>query len=89
MLIREDSHGLYIRSRWHTAAEPNHPCYRPGTFNGHSHAVDTSAGNLKAGDNPKTYHVSGAPFIKITCDDGTVLYWGSYGRTEGDYPITT
>lgn len=84
MLVREDKHGLYIRSRW-WLADRDSPAYRPGNFPYHSHALNTTAAGLKAGDNPKTAHVDGAPFIRITLDDGTEVYWGSYQRTEGDF----
>jgi hypothetical protein len=85
MLIREDKHGLYIRSRWWTSSERNHPAYRPGHFSGYSHAWNTTDAGLQAGDNPKTAHVNGAPFIRITLEDGTKVYWGSCGRQEGDF----
>lgn len=87
MLVRKDKHGLYIRSRWYSKrlGETDHPAYRPGEFRGHSHAWDTCSGGLSEGDKPKTSHVSGAPFIKITLDSGRVIYWGSDGREEGDY----
>lgn len=83
MKIRSDKHGLYIRSRWHSI-DKTEPAYRPGFFNGHSHAWDTSQAELKEGDNPPTSHVSGAPFIRIKLKD-KVVYWGSHNRQEGDF----
>ena len=84
MLIREDKYGLYIRGRDVNVKESP---YRPGDFRGHSHAWNTTDAGLKAGDKPKTSHVNGAPFIKITLDDGTFAYWGSWQRTEGDFDV--
>lgn len=78
MKIREDEHGLYIKS----ADGGAH--YRPGYFSGYSHAYDTSDGGLSAGDNPKARRVARTPFIKIMLDDKT-LYWGRYDRKEGDF----
>jgi hypothetical protein len=88
MLIRKDKHGLYIRSRWYSKrlGLTDDPAYRPGYFSGHSHAWDTSSTGLNEGDKPKTSHVNGAPFIKITRADGSVAYWGSSGRDLGDFP---
>lgn len=88
MKIRKDCHGLYIRSRWYSKrlGSSNDPAYRPGDFPSHSHAWNTTDAGLKEGDNLKTAHVNGAPFIRITMLDGNKVYWGSYGRTEGDYP---
>jgi hypothetical protein len=81
MLIREDSNGLYIRS----ALGKDHLPYRPGHFRGHSHAWDTTGAGLQVGDNPKTSHVAGAPFTRIRLPDGKTVYWGSWGRDEGDF----
>lgn len=91
MKIRKDQHGLYIRSRWYSKklGETDHPAYRPGTFSGHSHAWDTTDAGLQEGDNPKTAHVNGAPFIRIKLDNDNVAYWGSYGRTQGDFAEET
>jgi hypothetical protein len=88
MKIRKDKHGLYIRSRWYSKklGSINDPAYRPGTFSGYSHAWNTNDAGLKEGDNPKTAHVNGEPFVRITMLDGSKVYWGSYGRIEGDYP---
>lgn len=87
MKIRKDQHGLYIRSRWYSVKleETHHPAYRPGTFNGHSHAWNTTDAGLKEGDTPKTSHVNGAPFVRISLPNGEVAYWGSYNRAEGDF----
>lgn len=85
MMIREDKHGLYIRSRWHSY-DKEATAYRPGDFPGHSHVWDTTDAGLKPGDKPHTVHVSGAPFVRITLADGREVYWGSYRRTEGDFP---
>lgn len=78
MKIRRDSRGLYIRGRGEQA-------YRPGDFVGYSHAWNTTDARLNDGDNPKTSHVTGEPFVRITLADGSKVYWGSYGRTEGDF----
>ncbi len=78
MKIRRDSHGLYIRNREEHA-------YRPGDFIGYSHAWNTTDAGLNDGDDPKTSYVSGTPFVRITLDDGSKVYWGSYDRTEGDF----
>lgn len=86
MLIRKDKHGLYIRGR-NGPGEAHKDPYRPGEFRGHSHAWNTTEAGLKEGDNPKTSHVNGAPFIKITLDDGTFAYWGSWQRAEGDFDV--
>lgn len=83
MKIRKDAHGLYIRSRWYSVNKTS-PAYRPGDFPGHSHAWDTTDAGLKNGDNIKTTHVAGAPFVRITLPNGSKVYWGSSGRTEGD-----
>lgn len=84
MKIRKDKHGLYIRGRGYSlkkgAAE-----YRPGEFVGYSHAWNTTDAGLVEGDNPKTAHVIGEPFIRIAMPDGSKVYWGSYGRTQGDF----
>lgn len=84
MKIRKDKHGLYIRGRYFSI-DKNDPAYRPGDFSGHSHAWNTTDAGLKDGDNPKSAHVNGAPFVRITMPDGSKVYWGSYGRTEGDF----
>jgi hypothetical protein len=84
MKIRQDSHGLYIRSRWYIAHKDS-PAYRPGDFPDYSHSWNTTDAGLNAGDNPKTAHVDGEPFIRITLSDGTTVYWGSYNRTQGDF----
>lgn len=84
MKIRKDRHGLYIRGRFYSVDKTD-IAYRPGTFPGHSHAWNTSDAGLKAGDNPKSAHVNGEPFVRITMPDGSTVYWGSYGRTEGDF----
>jgi hypothetical protein len=84
MKIRKDKNGLYIRSRWYIV-DKNSPAYRPGHFLGYSHAWDTTDAKLQEGDNPKTTHVAGEPFVRITMADGNKVYWGSYNRTEGDY----
>lgn len=84
MLIREDNHGPYIRSRWYSH-DRTAPAYRPGNFPGHSHTWNTTDAGLKAGDKPKTKHVAGSPFVRIILADGSEAYWGSYGRHEGDY----
>jgi hypothetical protein len=81
MLIRSDKQGLYIRSRGGKSETP----YRPGNFVGHSHAHDTTEAGLKAGDNPRTVHVSGAPFVRIHLPNGRIALWGSYGREAGDF----
>lgn len=87
MKIRKDKHGLYIRSRWYSKQfnETHHPSYRPGTFRGYSHAWNTTDAGLKEGNNPKTKHVNGEPFVRIVLSDGSYAYWGSYNRTEGDF----
>lgn len=85
MLIREDKHGLYIR-RADYKFFPKEGAFRPGYFNGYSHAMNTSNGGLIKGDKPKTSNVSGAPFMRITLENGNTLYWGCYGRLEGDFP---
>jgi hypothetical protein len=84
MKIRKDRHGLYIRGRGYGLENPG-PEYRPGDFLGYSHAWNTTDAGLAEGDNPKTAHVNGEPFVKITLTDGSKVYWGSYGRTEGDF----
>jgi hypothetical protein len=85
MKIRKDNHGLYIRSRFYTV-DKNDPAYRPGEFASYSHVYDTNDGGLKEGDSVKASHVSQAPLIKIRLENGRVLFWGSHGRTEGDFP---
>jgi len=87
MKIRKDKHGLYIRSRSYSKKldRTDDPAYRPGTFSGYSHARDTTDAGLKEGDNPNATHVNGEPFVRITMPDGSEVYWGSYGRTEGDF----
>ena len=84
MKIRKDKHGLYIRSRWYIV-DKNAAAYRPGNFSGYSHAWNTTDVGLNDGDNPKTSHVDGEPFVCITLADGSKVYWGSYKRTEGDF----
>lgn len=84
MKIRKDRHGLYIRGRYYSV-DKNDPAYRPGTFSGHSHAWNTTDADLIEGDNPKSAHVAGAPFVRITMPNGSKVYWGSHGRTEGDF----
>ncbi len=85
MIIREDKHGLYIRSGWYMA-DKSAKAFRPGDFSGHSHAWNTTEAGLKKGDKPKTSYVNGTSFIRIKMPDGSKVYWGSYGRTEGDFP---
>jgi len=85
MKVRKDKHGVYIRSRGY-GVDKNACAYRPGYFSGYSHARDTTDAGLIEGDNPKTNHVSGEPFVKITLLDGGTVYWGSYGRAGGDFP---
>ena len=84
MKIRRDSHGLYIRSRWYIAHK-DAAAYRPGDFPGYGHSWDTTDAGLNDSDNPKTAHVDGEPFVRITLADGSKVYWGSYGRTQGDF----
>jgi hypothetical protein len=84
MRVGRDKHGLYIRSRWYSI-DKTKPAYRPGTFNGRSHAWNTTEAGLKVGDKPFTNHIEGAPFIRIELPDGSMAYWGSHGRTEGDF----
>lgn len=84
MLIRKDHHGLYIRSRWYNNDETE-PAYRPGDFPGYSHAQNTSDAGLQEGDALKTSHVTGEPFVCIHLTDGSKVYWGSFGRTQGDF----
>jgi hypothetical protein len=84
MKIRKDRHGLYIRRRGYNVVK-SMPAYRPGTFPGYSHAWNTTEAGLSEGDNPKSSHVAGAPFVRIIMPDGSKVYWGSYGRTEGDF----
>lgn len=84
MIIREDKHGLYIRSGWYMA-DKSAKAFRPGDFSGHSHAWNTTDAGLKKGDKPKTSYVNGTSFIRIKMPDGSKVYWGSYGRTEGDF----
>lgn len=84
-IIRKDQHGLYIRGRFYSASSADLP-YRPGTFSSYSHALNTSEGGLKEGDHVKSNHVHGSPLVRIKLLDGTVLHWGSYGRSEGDFP---
>lgn len=87
MIIRKDKHGLYIRSRSYSKSLglTSDPAYRPGYFNGHSHAWNTTDAGLQQGNKPKTNHVNGAPFVRIKLDNGDVAYWGSWGRKEGDF----
>jgi hypothetical protein len=87
MKIRKDRHGLYIRGRGYSKqfGRVDDPSYRPGNFLGYSHAWNTTEAGLLEGDNPKTAHVAGEPFVRITMPDGSKVYWGSYGRTEGDF----
>ena len=87
MKIRKDKHGLYIRSRFYSKKlnMTHYPAYRPGYFSGYSHAWNTTDAGLQEGDNPKTAHVNGEPFVKITMPDGSNVYWGSYDRAEGDF----
>ncbi len=87
MKIRKDTHGLYIRSRWYSV-EKDAAAYRPGDFPGYSHAWDTTDAGLNDGDDLKTAHVNGASFIRITLPNGRKVYWGSDGRTEGDFAET-
>ena len=87
MKIRRDKHGLYIRSGWYSV-DKNATAFRPGDFPGHSHAWNTTEAGLKEGDSPKTSYVNGTSFIRIKFPDGTKAYWGSYGRTEGDFAET-
>jgi hypothetical protein len=84
MIIRKDKHGLYIRSGWYLA-DKSATAFRPGDFSGHSHAWNTTEAGLKEGDKPKTSYVNGTSFIRIKMPDGSKVYWGSYGRTEGDF----
>jgi hypothetical protein len=84
MKIRKDKHGLYIRSGWYLA-DKSAKAFRPGDFSVYSHAWNTTEAELKEGDNPKTAYVNGTSFIRITMPDGRNAYWGSYGRTEGDF----
>lgn len=71
MKIRKDDRGLYITGR------DGKDHYRPGDINGYSHVHDMSDGGLKAGDNPRTRHVSGAPLIMITLPSGDFVWWAS------------
>ena len=84
MKIRKDKHGLYIRSRWYIAHKDD-PAYRPGDFPGYSHSWNTTDAGLVEGDKPKTVHMDGEPFVRITMPDGSKVYWGSWRRTEGDF----
>ena len=76
MKIRKDRHGLYIRSRGYSKkyGRTDVAAYRPGTFNGYSHAWNTTDAGLQEGDNPKTAHVNGEPFVRITMLDGSKVY---------------
>lgn len=91
MKIRCDERGLYITSRGGKDYPDGH--YRPGRVVGYSHVFRMDDGGLKEGSNPKTYHVSGAPLIKITLDDGTVLYWATTYELDrmaaGHWPPTS
>jgi len=84
MKVRKDCHGLYIRSRSYSADRTS-PAYRPGTFSSYSHVWNTGAVDISFGDMPKTNHVDQAPFVCIVLDNGNIVYWGSYGRSEGDF----
>lgn len=90
MIIRKDIHGLYIRGRHYSKAlgMTDEPSYRPGYFPGDSHAMDTTDAGLQEGDKPKTSHMAGSPFVRIKMSDGRKVYWGCYGRAEGDFAET-
>jgi hypothetical protein len=72
MRVWKDKIGIYIKDRM---GEDNH--YRPGDVNGWSHAYDQSDGRLQEGMKVKSRHMTGAPGVKITLDDGRVLVWCS------------
>lgn len=67
MKIRKDEKGLYIKNYFGK--------HRPGNFPGYSHAYDTLSGILEEGDDPKVSQMTGMPFLKIRCPDGTYVYW--------------
>ncbi len=70
MKVRRDEKGLYIAN-----ARGDGP-YRPGGIIGYDHAYDMSYGGLQEGDNPRAYHVAGAPLLRIKLD-GRDIYWAA------------
>jgi hypothetical protein len=83
--IREDAHGLYIRSGYYSPDDRTAKPFRPGPIMHHP-TMPSDDGGLKKGDKVEARFIGQTTLIRITLKDGRVVHWTSWMREGGDFP---